>query len=56
MNEERQGYLDVDGIVVFVYGIAEDGSACEYKFNHYEGNQVENPSKVIVEKDKFGVV
>lgn len=54
--EERQGYLYVDGIVVFIDGVTEDGSAREYKFHHYECNQVEDPSKVIVEEEKFGVV
>jgi hypothetical protein len=56
VDEKRQGYLYVDGVIVFVDGFTEDGSAREYKFHYYKGNQVEYPSKVVIEEEKLGVV
>lgn len=56
MDEEGQCYLYVDCIVILVDGVTEYGSACEYEFDHNEGDKIENPPKVVVEEEQFGVV
>lgn len=51
VNEERQCYLDGDSIVILVDLRAENGGACEGELYDDEGNEVEDPSEVVVEEE-----
>lgn len=35
MNEKGKGYLDIHSVIVFVDGIAENGSAGEDEFDYH---------------------
>lgn len=56
VDKERQGYLDGYCIVILGNLRTEDSSACENKFHHNKGDEVEDPSEVVVKKEQFCVV